>query len=173
MTPGSYLTVAASGGTNFNGCLGSNPDGGGCGDFSTGPALGLSSYSGPANALVGVFLDDSVPFGPAPASLDFSTPASRSQASLSPQLRQVFFIGDGLTGAGSGTTQQFIIPAGATRLFLGSTDSAGANFNNTGSFTVAVNDAIPTVPVLSPTMLLALGLLLLTFAAWQFRRRSV
>ncbi len=57
---------------------------------------------------------------------------------LSPFLKQVFFIGDGLTGNGTGAAQQFIVPAGATRLFLGPADGTGW-VNNSGAFTVQVS----------------------------------
>ena len=36
---------------------------------------------------------------------------------------QVFFIGDGLTGTGSGAIQTFAVPDAATRLFLGVADA--------------------------------------------------
>jgi hypothetical protein len=46
-------------------------------------------------------------------------------ATLTPALGQVFFIGDGLTGTGSGSVQTFTVPRGATRLFLGIADASG------------------------------------------------
>src|SRR6185503_18893334 len=56
--------------------------------------------------MVGVFLGDTEPSDPAPARLNFSdTALTQNFGSLAPQLRQVFFIGDGLTGTGSGATQ--------------------------------------------------------------------
>ena len=64
--------------------------------------------------------------GPPPATLDF-TVIGTSFASLSPALNQVFYIGDGLTGDGSGSVQQFIVPLGATRLYLGCADAGGYN----------------------------------------------
>ena len=179
MTAGSYLTVSASGATNYNGCLATSPDGTGCGNFSTNaPYFGISTYSGPIDALIGVFIGSGTPGGTAPAGLNFSTVASQSQATLSPQLNQVFFIGDGLTGTGSGSVQQFVIPAGATRLYLGSSDGAGANYNNSGSFTVAVSDtgtststAAP-VPAASPLVLLVTGLLLIVVSGYLLTGRT-
>jgi hypothetical protein len=90
------------------------------------------------NALLGVFLDASVPGGQAPASLDAS--GSNDFTTLAPLLRQVFFIGDGLTGTGTGAVQRFTVPAGATRLALGSSDALGGNSNNTGQFNVTVSE---------------------------------
>jgi hypothetical protein len=54
-------------------------------------------------------------------------------------LRQLFFIGDGLTSGG--VIQQFVVPQGATRLFLATMDGYG-QYNNIGSFTVTVANAV-------------------------------
>jgi Flp pilus assembly protein TadG len=97
---------------------------------------GMSSITAPGDALIAVFLDDNSPEGQlAPSSLDFSTAASRDFTSLSPQLRQVFFIGDGQTSTGQ--TQQFIAPPGATRMFLATMDGFGW-VDNIGSFQVSI-----------------------------------
>ena len=98
----------------------------------------LGNLAVPQDALIGVFLDGSTPSGQPPAALD-ATGSNGSFAALSPLLRQIFFIGDGLTGTGSGAVQRFTVPAGATRLFLGSSDGYGGNFENTGQFTVVVS----------------------------------
>jgi hypothetical protein len=82
--------------------------------------------------LLGVFLDDTQPnLSAAPDPLAYMPDAPV----VAPGLRQPFFIGDGLTP--SGAAQQFIVPAGATRLFLGTVDGYGW-YNNVGSFSVAV-----------------------------------
>jgi hypothetical protein len=60
--------------------------------------------------------------------------ASRDFASLSPLLKQPFFIGNGLRNDGL-SVQQFIVPAGATRLYLGTMDGFGW-WNNSGSLEV-------------------------------------
>jgi hypothetical protein len=71
--------------------------------------------------LTGVFLGDHP--GPPPAGLNFSDNAlGKSRESYEPQLGQSFFVGDGLTGTGSGTPQRFVIPQGATALYLGFVD---------------------------------------------------
>ena len=96
---------------------------------------------------------------------------------MSPQLRQVFFVGDGRTGTGSGTVQQFVVPAGATRLFLASSDGIGANYNNFGSFAVVVTDSVVAaavaadIPVDAPWALSITMLLLLAAGAYALRRR--
>jgi hypothetical protein len=108
---------------------------------------------------MGVFLGSAQPSLTAPpAALDFSSAASRDFASLSPLLKQVFFIGDGLTSTSS--VQQFIVPTGTTRLFLGTMDGFGW-FNNSGSFNVTVNGpGAETTPVPLPAgfLLLLTGL---------------
>ncbi len=126
---GNSLTFTATGFTGGAGCGSTTPDG--CsGFFNTASANGISTFTGPAQALIGVFLTNSTPSGVAPAGL----PGNITFTSLTPGLNVVFFIGDGLTGTGTGSTQTFVIPAGATRLFLGSSDSVGANVDNFGTF---------------------------------------
>ncbi len=167
LVAGTTLTFSATGTTDYGGCTSPSPDGGGaCGNLNfvgsnAGPFFGISTFNGPINALVGVFLNASTPGGTAPTGLDFSTPSELSQPTISPQLNQVFFIGDGLTGTGTGAVQQVVIPAGATRLYLASSDGAGANYNNGGSFNVTVTDSgttPPTVPLPSTGLLTLLGL---------------
>lgn len=66
--------------------------------------------------------------------------------------------------------QQFIVPTGATRLFLGSGDAFGW-YNNTGSFTVTVSSAGPaSVP--EPTSALMLGLGMVALAGLRRFRRN-
>lgn len=146
---GDTLTFSVTGTTSNNGvCTETSADAGSCAPdvsiFGAGPANGIGGYKGPANALIGIFLNNTVPTGPgAPATLDFT--GSNNFTSLSPLLNQVFFIGDGLTGTGTGAVQDFVAPSGATRLFLASADALGASFDNTGSFNVTVND-VSSVP---------------------------
>ncbi len=99
---------------------------------------GKSNLNAPLCAVVGVFLDDSQPdqAGAAPADLDFSTAASRDFSSLSPQLRQPFFIGNGVRDDGV-TVQDFIVPAGATRFYLGIMDGQQWS-DNAGGLTSTV-----------------------------------
>jgi uncharacterized protein (TIGR03437 family) len=156
------LSVAGSAGkavrfTNVAGtwiCTGgaasNNADGGTCAGSNT----NVASYRGIAGLihssktmfLAGVFLDDTEPADPAPARLDVSN--YDTQALIQPALRQTFFIGNGVTA--SGTRQEFVVPAGATRLFLGVVDAA--NFqgtpccyaDNSGSLTATYEIVTPT-----------------------------
>lgn len=110
----------------------------------TGAENGIANVIAPIDALMGVFLGPDQPnLTPAPGALDFGTPASRDYLTLFPALKQVFFIGDGLTSGG--VQQQVIVPAGATRLFLGPMDAVEWS-NNVGSFTVQVSAVIPEPP---------------------------
>jgi hypothetical protein len=130
-----------------------------------------------------VFLDAAVPSGVAPASLVYS--GNPSFASASPLLRQLFWIGDGLTGTGTGAAQTFVPPAGATRVCFGIEDSGNPAANlpldgysdNGGSFSVTwtmVGAPAPgpaaAVPALSP-LGLALAALLIAIAAIAYTRR--
>ncbi len=149
VTPGQVLRVRATGHTTSDGFIQSrSPDGsnaGTNGSTTPGPANGISKYFGPNNgSLLGVFLDDSVPSGQTPPSdLDFrsggNVPGGIDYTSLSPSLRQLFFIGDGWTS--TGIEQTIVVPAGATRLFLANA-STGAWQNNVGAFEVQVFDAM-------------------------------
>ena len=174
LTAGSSLTFSVTGSVEHGGGTPTlSPDGANPG--TTVSSNGISGATWPIDALVGVFLDNSQPdSSAAPTSLDFT--GNTNFTTLSPALKQVFFIGDGLTGTGSGATQQFIVPAGATRLFLGTSDGFGW-FNNVGSFAVTVTeiDIAPGthatgVPTLSLPMLGVLLLALAALAAYVIRR---
>jgi hypothetical protein len=88
-------------------------------------------------------------------------------------LQQAFFIGDGLTGNGTGEVQTFIVPAGAARLFLADVDGFGW-FNNTGAFDVTVNGATPVpAPLIGHGLrvLLAVGGVLFGSKLWERSKR--
>ena len=178
VTPGTSITFSATGSVTFDSAIPPSlpPDGGSI--FTTASSNGISGGTWPANSLVGVFLDNSQPNTTgAPAPLDFGpTGVGTTFATLSPALKQVFFIGDGRTGTGAGAVQTFVVPASATRLFLGVTDGFGW-FNNAGAFSATVS-AVPTgvattadIPTLSMPMLAFLSLALLV-AGYFFNRRA-
>jgi hypothetical protein len=142
-------TVTASPTSGANG-----PDGG------AGLPTNINSYQGISGIvhttsslfLVGVFLDDSTPADPAPSRFTFT---DDSFTSLSPALRQVFFIGDGHTPGG--TLHQFNVPATATRLFLGFADAyafqgaPGYYDDNGGSFTATCAISLSCTHSINPT----------------------
>jgi len=141
-------------------CTPIGPDGGGFISHFTGAENGISDIVVPIDALIGVFLDVNQPdTSPAPTALDFSVSGTGFN-SLAPGLKQTFFIGDGITGTGSGNVQTFVIPTGATRLFLGTMDGFGWS-NNIGSFDVTATQSGGTTTSVSepnPLLLLTLGL---------------
>ena len=153
--------ITLNNGGNYN-----NADGVGAA-VATSSNTGYGSISGitapNAGYLVGLFVAPGGPSGSAPASLNFVT-SGTGFSTLSPLLDQVFFIGDGLTGNGSGTLQTFIVPTGATQLYLGISDANAYNgapgfyFDNTGNFLVTTNSvAVPTSPIPEPSSLLLLA----------------
>jgi hypothetical protein len=96
---------------------------------------GLSDVVAPMSALLGVFLSDDQPDrSKPPRNLDFK--AIQREQTVSPQLKQIFYIGDGRTR--SGEPRRYLVPPKATRLYLGVMDGYEWN-NNSGSFTVTVS----------------------------------
>ena len=184
VTGSSYVTLTATGSATINdGGNINNPDGFSSGT-STSTETGYGSISGitaPGGGyLVGVFVGAGGPSGPAPASLTYDS-AGIGLASYTPLLDQTFFIGDGLTGNGTGSNQLFYVPTGATQLYLGISDACGYNgppscyADNFGTYSVSYSDVTsggggspsPT-PEPSSLMLMATGALT---AAGAIRRR--
>ncbi|MGE0387228.1 MAG: PEP-CTERM sorting domain-containing protein [Gammaproteobacteria bacterium] len=167
---GDVIRVAdpAVGGVNFFNGLGPpffGPGGNGLSGSNLTALDGISGYIGPQGPLAGVFLTDDIPSsGPAPATLNFSGAGLGIDfLTLSPLIGQVFYIGDGITSGGD--FQEFIAPAGATRLALGIPDgfgfvgAPGAYDDNDGGYRVRIG--INQVPVPEPALpaLLGAGLL--------------
>jgi len=130
------------------------------GPFATGDT-DITSYAGISGIIhssrtmfmVGVFLTDAEPADPAPARLDFSPGAlGDGFTAISPAIGQTFYIGDGLTGNGSGLAQQFLVPANATRLFLGFADAPdfGAPSSAAGYYGGNVGQLTATFAITQP-----------------------
>jgi Flp pilus assembly protein TadG len=94
---------------------------------------GISNINSPDSCLIAVFIDDNEPCGDFPPTLDFSSSGARNYTSLSPQLGQVFFVGDGVTS--NGQKQTITAPPGAKRLFFGFSDGHVWR-DNAGGFSV-------------------------------------
>jgi len=112
------------------------PDGSNVTRHEGGAEHGISDITAPMNSLLGVFLGDERPDRtrtPKPFKLRGS---GANSLTISPQLKQVFFIGSGATKGGS--RRRYLVPTGATRLFLGVMDGYEWN-NNQGSFSVNVS----------------------------------
>jgi hypothetical protein len=182
--PGQVLTFSSV--TGLVGCaffLTNGPDGNCFSPLNT-DISSLNDLSGiqATNAnmfLVGVFLGPGLP-GSAPGTLDYNgTTLSFSQSSYSPQIGQVFFIGDGLTGTGSGTEQTFNVPAGATRLYLGFADGffflghPNAYGDNVGSLSVdgSIGTATPEPAAWSMSMVGLLGIAVVVISRRKSRDR--
>ena len=133
-------------------------DGLGTGVVATSSNTGYGSILGitaPGQGyLVGVFIGSGTP---ATTAYDLT---STSFSFLLPGLDQVFFIGDGLTGDGTGSVQTFVVPTGATDLYLGISDALGYNgapgayFDNSGTFYVT---ATPQYVTATPQYVTATG----------------
>lgn len=160
LAPGKWLTFDATGSANNNPQLGTlGPDGDLTSLTTYDPMSGVGVVNGaiqnqaipvpfsvsghanmPINALIGVFTTDFVPSWGTPSSLppsiDYSS-VSLDSTSFTPEIRQVFYIGDGETS--SGIKQMFFIPEGATHFYLGINDGPGTYCNNSGGFSVIVN----------------------------------
>jgi len=114
-------------------CFG--PNGVGFARHRDGSEHGISDVIAPMDSLLGVFLSDERPDkSKTPPGLDFRS-ARGDFSSLAPKLKQVFFIGNGRTA--SGALRRYLVPAKATKLYLGTMDGFEWN-NNSGSFTVTV-----------------------------------
>jgi hypothetical protein len=177
----SFSSVTGAVGCNF--ALTNGPDG----SCFPGVSTTITSYGGlsgiSANGqnmfLVGVFLDNTEPSGAGPAILSygFGTPGglSTTDTSFSPEINQVFFIGDGLSGTGSGQIQNFLVPDTADRLYLGFADSFDSvpsyYADNVGSltatFSITGSAAVPE----PSTIFFVSGCLLV--GLFCFRRRLV
>lgn len=145
------------------------PDGSTLSSFRLGAFNGIADLGAPLNSLVGVFLGVLQPDAlPAPAHLNWGAQSSGNYSILSPLLKQPFFIGDGLDS--SSFPQEIIVPAGATRLYLGTLDGFEWN-NNTGSFDVDVSNlgAFSIIP--EPATSLLMGSALVVLGVHRSRRR--
>jgi hypothetical protein len=176
ITPGTTLLFSASGLASYDNTNFFGPRGDFAGTtfgFLTHLALlgmpgeenGIGNVNAPLSSLVGVFLDANQPsLSDAPAMLDFGVGGNVAggidYATLSPLLKQVFFIGDGRTS--TDLQQGVVVPVGATRLYLGTMDGFGWDGNG-GSFDVSVT-AVPE-PETYALLLAGLGLV-----GWKLRR---
>jgi len=104
---------------------------------------GISPIAAPIDSLIGVFLGDERPdLAPAPQPIKFSS--GWNFISLKPQLKQIFLIGTGHvrkrladSSKKSDVERQFLVPKGATHLYLAVMDAYEWS-NNEGYFDVTI-----------------------------------
>jgi hypothetical protein len=168
---GAILTFSATGGASYdpNVAVASSADGLFGFDMTADYGTGISGPLGVnVSGLLGVFITDGVPGGAAPAQRN----DGMAFASIAPALYQIFWIGDGLTGTGSGSVQQFLAPGGATRLFLGVADGFGW-WNNIGSIEVTINGApVGETPLPGALPFFASGVVGLGLIGWRRKRKQ-
>lgn len=160
LIPGDFVSFTATGLVNNAPGFGYFPPDGDVSsntEHLTGAENGMSDVFAPLNSLMGVFLGPDDPsLTSAPPTLDFFAPGPGINFTvLAPELKQVFFIGDGVTD--SAISQRFVVPAGATRLFLGPMDGYEWN-NNDGSFEVDVSSSCDVTPTRATTWSVLKGL---------------
>jgi hypothetical protein len=130
-------------------------------DHWSGAENGIANITAPLCSFIGVFLGPDMPnLNPAPDALDFSTPASQDYLTLSPELQQPFYIGNGL--ASLVALHQVMAPPGATRLFIGTMDEYEWS-NNEGSFNVNIQ-VVPEPSIAGLASVCLTGL-------WFFRKK--
>lgn len=139
---GDVTNFTADGNTGWIVSLGDSTAGSG---YVSKPMNGISNVRAPINSMIAVFLSDSAPNATAaPAALDFQTSAQRDYTTLSPLLKQTFFIGNGRRSTGE--VQQIVVPPGATRLFIGNMDAWQWNDNN-GGYNATINSTTSVTTV--------------------------
>jgi hypothetical protein len=187
-TAGAGQVLTFSGVTGFTDCCSSltpssPPDGSG-GSTSVSALNGISGIVAPNQMfLAGVFIDSTnLPSCSGPSGWDYTAGPFESDASFSGiGLNRVFFIGDGLTGSGTGSTQSFNVPVNADRLLLGFVDSYAFSGppsyygDNTGSLTgnfsiEGLNVGATPLPATFP--LFATGLGMLALLGWRRKKKA-
>lgn len=145
LTAGSSLFFRqASGVTSYSGSGNFGPDGDTAWIVTQAASNGINQTSAPIQAMVGIFLDDRAPNTWSQQTAgNFTTAASRNFTTLSPPLKQVFFIGDGLDS--SGNLQEFVVPTGATRFYIGIMDEKGWWWDNSGTISTTMLDDTVTL----------------------------
>src|SRR5665213_1793541 len=169
VTGGTTITFSSVTGTISLDSGGHNNDADGIGSAQGSHNDAFGSFSGitapNAGYLAGVFVPVGGPTGGAPGDSDFTGAGDTSFTALPPALDAVFFIGDGQTGDGGGSTQQFFVPAGAGTLYLGIADDCiyngpaiGCYDDNSGTFNINYDLVLGSVtPIPEPSSLILFG----------------
>lgn len=160
---GRVLSLSAFGSSFFCGpslCSTTTPDGPAIGSTNVNGMGRIGGISAPTSGfLAAVFLGPSLP-GSLPT---HNVVTSIDDLSYTPELGQVFFVGDGSTSGG--LLQQFLVPDGATEVYFGIADASSfwgsPDFydDNIGSYNIeySVNGQSTSVPEPQTLALLAFG----------------
>jgi hypothetical protein len=160
---GRVLSLSAFGSSFFCGpslCGTTTPDGPAIGTTNVNGMGRIGGISAPTSGfLAAVFLGPSLP-GSLPT---HNVVSSIDELSYSPELGQVFFVGDGRTSGD--LLQQFLVPDGATRMYFGIADAStfwgDPDFydDNLGSYNIEYSVSGQSTPVPEPqtVALLAFG----------------
>ena len=166
VTAGPPVTGSPTGGATciFDG-LASSGDGNTCVSATSNIAAanGYSSFylEGRTMPLVGLFVGDTK--GATPTGLTSNFDTENAKLSFTPELQQVFLIGDGKSDGG--VMQTFAVPTGARTLYLGFADASGFwgqpgfYWDNYGGLSVSYTTSAvpePTAAVLALSGMLAL-----------------
>jgi hypothetical protein len=147
VTPGATITITNTSGTvswdhdttPFSDPTGNSGANGTSDDAASNGVAehGIADVTMPLGAMVGVFLGSGLPddIATPPPPLNFGTQAERDYVGLAPQLQQPFYVGTGQTS--SSQQQEIVVPANATRMFIGIMDGWEWS-NNNGGFNATV-----------------------------------
>jgi len=103
----------------------------------------IQTLTSPLDSLVGVFLGGSNGSAPTAANAPTVSNDYMTQDDSTIQLQEPFYIGDGTPYGNPNVVAQFVVPQGATQLFLGTMDGYQWN-NNSGAYSVTITQE-PTI----------------------------
>jgi Flp pilus assembly protein TadG len=103
----------------------------------------IQTLTAPLDSLVGVFLGGSIGSAPTAANAPSVYNDYMTQDDSTIQVQEPFYIGDGTPYSNPNVTAQFVVPKGATQLFLGTMDGYQWN-NNAGAYSVTITQE-PTI----------------------------
>ena len=107
-------------------------------DIGQAAVNGINTTWAPLNSLMGIFLDDRRPdTWDMQETRNYAWEGWREERVHKPLNKQVFFIGDGVSNTDQ-RLQKFVVPDGATRLFLGLNDENGYWWDNFGDYRTTV-----------------------------------